>query len=76
MKCGFCVVVDHNCKSIGTSCMIGASSLALVSERVQGQSLGTRGSLANGERYKTVRHKMDSETEEEFLDCILGISSN
>jgi hypothetical protein len=33
-------------------------------------------SLANGEHYKTVHRKMGSEMEEEFLDCILGISSN
>jgi hypothetical protein len=42
----------------------------------QNQSLGMRDSLANGEHYKTVHHNMDSETEEEFLDCKLGISSN
>ena len=56
--------------------MIEASSLVLVFVNVQNQFLGMHGSLANGEHYKTVHHKMGSETEEEFLDCKLGISSN
>jgi len=34
------------------------------------------GSRAIGGHYKTVRRNMDNETEEEFLACMLGISSN
>ena len=56
--------------------MLEASSLALVFVNEQNQFLGMHGSLANGEHYRTVHRKMDSETEEEFLDRILGISSN
>jgi hypothetical protein len=55
--------------------MIAASLLVLAFVNVQNQSLGMHGSLANGVRYKTVLHKMDSETEEESLDCKCGISS-
>ncbi len=56
--------------------MPGASSLVLAFVNGQNRFLGTYGSLVNGEHYKTVHHKMGSETEEEFLDYILGISSN
>ena len=56
--------------------MIEASLLVLVFVIGQNQFVGMHGSLANGVHYKTVHRSMDSEMEEEFLDCILGISSN
>ena len=56
--------------------MLGASSLVLVFVNVQNQFLGMHGSLANGVNYRTVHRRMGSETEELFLGCRLGISSN
>ena len=61
---------------IGNCCMLEASLLVLAFEIWQNRFVGMRGSLANGENYKTVRRNMDSETEEVFLDCMFGISSN
>ncbi len=65
-----------NCNCTDRNCMIEASSLALVFVNVQNQFLGMHGSQVNDVHCKIVRHKMDSETEEEFLDCKFGISSN
>ena len=56
--------------------MIEALLLVLVFVCGQNLSLGKNGFLVAGVHYRIVRRKMDNGTEEEFLDCRLGISSN
>ena len=65
-----------NCTSTDSCYMIAATLLVLVFGYAQKIFGGMRVFLVDDVHCKTVRRKMDSEMEEEFLDCIFGISSN
>ena len=60
---------DRNCK-------IEASILALVVVCGRKKFVGMNDFQVYGAHYKIAPRKMDSGMEEEFLHCILGISSN